>query len=81
MSNLFGRIENPSIDEDFCRYGLELDFWTVGVLLYEMVMGEAPFEGEDDGELYGNILTADIYIDPTISKGARTCILGVSPLL
>eukprot|EP00039_Didymoeca_costata_P006650 m.92118 g.92118 ORF g.92118 m.92118 type:complete len:951 (+) comp13338_c0_seq1:124-2976(+) len=57
-------------------YGLELDFWTVGVLLYEMVMGEAPFEGEDDGELYGNILTADIYIDPTISKGARTCILG-----
>jgi len=57
-------------------YTLTLDFWTVGVLLFEMIMGEAPFEGDDDSELFDNIVTAPIIVDPRFKKETRTCILG-----
>lgn len=37
-------------------YGASVDFWSLGVLIYEMLVGDSPFEGEDEEELFDQIL-------------------------
>ncbi|XP_061398697.1 protein kinase C, eye isozyme-like [Musca vetustissima] len=36
-------------------YNHTVDWWAYGVLLYEMMAGQQPFEGEDDAAMYKNI--------------------------
>ena len=36
-------------DEDYTR---AVDWWGLGVLLYEMLVGEAPFPGRDEEEIF-----------------------------
>ncbi|GAA5863608.1 hypothetical protein JCM8547_003664 [Rhodosporidiobolus lusitaniae] len=38
------------------RYGRAVDWWAFGVLIYEMLLGQSPFRGEDEDEIFDAIL-------------------------
>jgi hypothetical protein len=46
------------------RYGREIDTYALGIILYEMLLGQVPFEGESVGEVLMKHLTAQ----PDLSK-------------
>ncbi|KAI9295020.1 kinase-like protein [Neoconidiobolus thromboides FSU 785] len=41
-------------------YGRAVDWWAFGVLLYEMILGQSPFHGDDEDEIFDAILDDDI---------------------
>ncbi|KAM9433147.1 protein kinase C eta type-like [Salvelinus alpinus] len=41
-------------------YGPSVDWWSLGVLLYEMLSGHAPFEAENEDDLFESILNEEI---------------------
>ncbi len=38
-------------------YDFQVDWWSVGIMMYEFLMGKTPFEGEDVDNLYNNIVS------------------------
>lgn len=57
MTRVF-RLE-PTGDEQILleqRYGRAVDWWAFGVLIYEMLLGQSPFRGEDEDEIFDAIL-------------------------
>ncbi|MEX2188815.1 MAG: serine/threonine-protein kinase [Pirellulales bacterium] len=45
------------------RYGKEIDIYALGVMLYEMLTGHVPFDGESVGEVLMKHLTAEPKLD------------------
>jgi classical protein kinase C/novel protein kinase C epsilon type len=39
------------------EYGRAVDWWAFGVLIYQMLLQQSPYRGEDEGEIYDAILT------------------------
>lgn len=39
------------------KYGRSVDWWALGVLMYQMLLGKSPFHGNDEDEVYDAILS------------------------
>ena len=54
--------------------GGKVDIWSVGVVLYAMICGYLPFEGEEDNELFKKIIDGKYSIPTHVSNQARELI-------
>ena len=57
-------------------YGSSVDWWALGVLIYEMLAGQPPFDGEDEDELFNSILEQTVSFPRSLSKEAISIIKG-----
>lgn len=55
-------------------HGKGVDWWTVGVLLYEMLAGIDPFNDSDPLMIYQNIIRADLKFPRTFDKDGRSLV-------
>ncbi|KAJ3161125.1 Serine/threonine kinase [Geranomyces michiganensis] len=51
-------------------YGRAVDWWAFGVLIYEMLLGQSPFRGEDEEEIFEAILEDEILYPVNMAKDA-----------
>ena len=52
------------------RYGRAVDWWAFGVLMYEMLLGQSPFRGDDEDEIFDAILEDEPLYPITMPKDA-----------
>ena len=62
-----------------CPYydGFKVDVWCCGIILYAMLCGYLPFEGEDNNILFQNILNCDPDFPPFLSDLSKDIILRI----
>jgi protein kinase A len=55
-------------------HGLAVDWWTLGILIYEMIIGQPPFCDEEPMGIYQKILGGKIYFPKHFDKHAKTLV-------
>jgi len=58
-------------------YGKEVDWWNLGILLYEMLTGLTPFYSDNVQKMYKNILFAPLVFPAHVSENAKSLLTGL----
>lgn len=53
------------------KYTFSVDWWSFGVLLYEMLIGQSPFHGDDEDELFESIRVDTPHYPRWITKESK----------
>lgn len=61
-------------------YGASVDWWALGVLMYEMMAGQPPFEADNEDELFEAILHDEVLYPVWLSREANSILRGVCQL-
>ncbi|XP_019127942.1 serine/threonine-protein kinase N2 isoform X2 [Larimichthys crocea] len=56
------------------NYTRAVDWWGMGVLIFEMLVGESPFPGEDEEEVFDSIVNDDVQYPGSLPPGAVSII-------
>ncbi|CAF1442613.1 unnamed protein product [Adineta steineri] len=59
------------------KYGKSVDWWAYGVLLFEMLAGQPPFDGEDEDELFNAITDRSVSYPKSMSFEATNFCKGL----
>jgi serine/threonine protein kinase len=62
------------------RYGRAVDWWAFGVLTYEMLLGQSPFRGDDEDEIFDAILEDEPLYPITMPRDAVSILQKVSSI-
>nr|AXU05739.1 putative protein kinase C [Penaeus vannamei] len=57
-------------------YGASVDWWALGVLMYEMMAGQPPFEADNEDDLFESILHEEVLYPVWLSKEAVSILKG-----
>lgn len=58
-------------------YGRAVDWWGLGVVMYEMMCGRLPFYNQDHEKLFELILMEEIRFPRTLSPEAKSLLSGL----
>uniref|UniRef100_A0A8C6UEZ2 Protein kinase C n=1 Tax=Neogobius melanostomus TaxID=47308 RepID=A0A8C6UEZ2_9GOBI len=61
------------------KYNSSVDWWSFGVLLYEMLIGQSPFHGRDEEELFQSIRTDNPVYPRWLTKDSKDILIKVKP--
>ena len=56
---------------------MSVDWWALGVLMYEMMAGQPPFEADNEDELFEAILRDEVLYPVWLSREANSILKGV----
>ncbi|CAF0939028.1 unnamed protein product [Adineta ricciae] len=59
------------------EYDENVDWWSLGIMIYEMFTFITPFYDEDEMQIEENVLLKDVYYPETMSKEAKQIISGL----
>lgn len=59
------------------EYGASVDWWALGVLMYEMMAGQPPFEADNEDELFDSIMHDDVLYPVWLSREAVSILKGM----
>lgn len=55
-------------------HGLAVDWWCLGIMIFEMLVGITPFYGDNPKDIFSNILKGKVYFPSDINKSAKSLI-------
>ena len=58
-------------------YNKSVDWWAFGVLLYEMLVGQPPFDGDDEEELFAAITDQNVSYPKNLTREAKEMCKGL----
>ena len=59
------------------KYDMSVDWWSFGILTYEMMVGIPPFYDEDERQMYQNIVNESVRYPPNTPSSIKTFIDGL----
>ncbi|CAI5718987.1 unnamed protein product [Hyaloperonospora brassicae] len=68
---------NPKKGEALAVYDTTCDWWSLGILIFEMYVGRTPFKDDNTAIMYRNIAEGFLYIPPELPEDVRSLLAGL----